>query len=54
MVWRQSLGVSAFVARGAMKSPRDDSIRREAAEFSHLAKPVIIWADENICTTSTN
>ena len=23
--------------------------RRKAAEFSHLAKPLIIWADENIC-----
>ena len=22
---------------------------RKAAEFSHLAEPLIIWADENIC-----
>ena len=30
-------------ARGEWWTPR------KAAEFSHLAKPLIIWADENIC-----
>ena len=27
------------------------ALSMKAAEFSHLAKPLIIWADENICET---
>ena len=34
-------------ARGEWWTPR------KAAEFSHLAKPLIIWADENICVLCT-
>jgi hypothetical protein len=37
---------TAAPARGEWWTPR------KAAEFSHLAEPLIIWADENICVRS--
>ena len=39
----------SVVARGGQQPARGEWWVRKAAEFSHLAKPLIIWADENIC-----